>query len=176
MTAKMVASNASNRLSFGRMTDNAGGNHWVPVAGRAGRCRFTEHLPTWREVSPAFRKECRSLASTTATRQAAPPWQKCPRWSRSTVFASHRASQPCYDRPSTTTPYQIHQGCIPRYPSLDTMHVPENCGPVMQPAEKLNASALEAAMESSRSNSGEQAMKSRHLVLLHQMQRMGLNS
>jgi hypothetical protein len=26
ITAKMVASNASNRLSLGRMTDNAGGN------------------------------------------------------------------------------------------------------------------------------------------------------
>jgi len=60
--------------------------------------------------------------------------------------------------------------------SLGTMHVPENCGPVMQPAEKLDASAPEAAMESSRSNSGEQAMKGSHPVLLHQVHRMGLNS
>jgi hypothetical protein len=67
------------------------------------------------------------------------------------------------------------KGCIQRHPSLDTMHVTENCGPVMQPAEKLNAFPPQAAMESPRSNSGEQAMKSSHPVLLHQMQRMGLN-
>lgn len=180
MTAKMVASNASNRLSLGRMTDNAGGNPRFRLLG-CGRLRFTGHLPKWREISPAFRKECHPLASTTATRQAPPLWQKCPRWSRSTAFASGRTSRPRYDRPSFGPPrdhlLQLASSWMhPAHPSLDSMHVPENCGPVMQPAEKLNAAAPEAAMESPRSNSAEQAMKGSHLVLLHPMQRMGLTS
>jgi hypothetical protein len=80
--------------------------------------RFTEHLLKWREVSPAFRKECHSLASTIATRQAPQLWQKCPRWSRSTVFASGRTSRPRYDRPSTTTSCQIDEELKPASPPL----------------------------------------------------------
>ena len=37
ITAKMVAINASNFLSLGRMIDNAGGNPRFQSHGRAGR-------------------------------------------------------------------------------------------------------------------------------------------